>query len=171
MKNRQHDNVMNLLMLLSRSKMTNRIVALHSRSKRNDAVEKNGTLLCFAGCVGSSITSELLTKHLGSKCYPALLLLILPILQSWTSFLNIVALPCYVSRTFSIQSGLLAPVYSFVIDNIQGIFLWRSFLLMLGASMTLFFQMKQQVLVRRTCRKEMIVGQSTLVHLRHSDRV
>ncbi|KAK9216096.1 hypothetical protein WN944_008103 [Citrus x changshan-huyou] len=54
--------------------MTNRIVALHSRSKRNDAVEKNGTLLCFAGCVGSSITSELLTKHLGSKCYPALLL-------------------------------------------------------------------------------------------------
>ncbi|KAH9756807.1 cytochrom C asm domain-containing protein [Citrus sinensis] len=231
-------------MLLSRSKMTNRIVALHSRSKRNDAVEKNGTLLCFAGCVGSSITSELLTKHLGSKCYPALLLrinesplmllqwclltfsslwtgvlkpiriwiltcwwfltigilpgswwhelgrggwclvvsgslrkcffyasVILPILQSWTSFLNIVALPCFVSRTFSIQSGLLAPVYSFVIDNIQGIFLWRSFLLMLGASMTLFFQMKQQVLVRRTCRKEMVVGQSTLVHLRHSDRV
>ncbi|ESR47341.1 cytochrome C assembly protein [Citrus sinensis] len=96
---------------------------------------------------------------------------ILPILQSWTSFLNIVALPCYVSRTFSIQSGLLAPVYSFVIDNIQGIFLWRSFLLMLRVSMTLFFQTKQQVLVRRTCRKEMIVGQSTLVHLRHSDRV
>lgn len=74
MKDRQHDNVMNLLMLLSRSKMTNRIVALHSQSKRNDAVEKNGTLLCFAGCVGSSITSELLTKHVGSKCYPALLL-------------------------------------------------------------------------------------------------
>lgn len=68
-KDGQHDNVMNLLMLLSRSKMTNRILALHSQSKRNDAVEKNGTLLCFAGCVGSSITSELLTKHVLLYCY------------------------------------------------------------------------------------------------------
>ncbi|KAK8485795.1 hypothetical protein V6N11_034322 [Hibiscus sabdariffa] len=44
---------------------------------RKDAAEKNGTLLCFAGCVGSCITSELFTlkfKHVGAKCYPALLL-------------------------------------------------------------------------------------------------
>ncbi|PIA41073.1 hypothetical protein AQUCO_02300104v1 [Aquilegia coerulea] len=52
---------------LCRSKMMNGI----------DAAEKNGTLLRSAGCVGSRITSELLTlkfKHVGAKCYPALLL-------------------------------------------------------------------------------------------------
>ncbi|XP_065874807.1 LOW QUALITY PROTEIN: cytochrome c biogenesis CcmF N-terminal-like mitochondrial protein 2 [Euphorbia lathyris] len=38
---------------------------------------------------------------------------ILPLLHSWTSFLNIVTLPCCVSGTFSIRSGLLAPVHSF----------------------------------------------------------
>ncbi|KAL5746702.1 hypothetical protein ACOSQ2_023999 [Xanthoceras sorbifolium] len=44
---------------------------------RKDAAEKNGTLLRSAGCVGSRITSELLTlkfKHVDAKCYPALLL-------------------------------------------------------------------------------------------------
>ncbi|GAB2236483.1 hypothetical protein Droror1_Dr00028127 [Drosera rotundifolia] len=62
---------------LCRSKMMNGIVALHSPPMRKDAAEKNGTLLCSAGCVGSRITSELFTlkfQHVGAKCYPALLL-------------------------------------------------------------------------------------------------
>ncbi|RWR98145.1 cytochrome c maturation protein CcmFN mitochondrion [Cinnamomum micranthum f. kanehirae] len=44
---------------------------------RKDAAEKNGTLLRSTGCVESRITSELFTlkfKHVGAKCYPALLL-------------------------------------------------------------------------------------------------
>jgi hypothetical protein len=55
----------------------NGIVALHSPPIRKDALEKNGTLFCSAGCVGSRITSELFTlkfKDVGAKCYPALLL-------------------------------------------------------------------------------------------------
>ncbi|KAL8101444.1 hypothetical protein AgCh_033368 [Apium graveolens] len=62
---------------LCRSKMMNGIVALHSPPMRKDAAEKNGTLFRSAGCVGSRITSELFTlkfKHVGTKCYPALLL-------------------------------------------------------------------------------------------------
>jgi cytochrome c assembly protein len=95
---------------------------------------------------------------------------ILPLLHSWTSFLNIVTLPCCVSGTFSIRSGLLAPVHSFATDDTRGIFLWRLFLLMTGISMILFSQMKQQASVRRTYKKEMVVARSTLVHLRHSAR-
>lgn len=280
---------------LCRSKMMNGIVALHSPPMRKDAAEKNGTLLCSAGCVGSRITSELFTlkfKHVGAKCYPALLLrsnrsqlmllrrrffafsslcwtgalvdtgreqakrvvrngkkdtttsplcwtagantvvsdqdqepiriwiltcwwfltvgilpgswwayhelgrggwwfrdpvenasfmprvlatarihsVILPLLHSWTSFLNIVTFPCCVLGTFSIRSGLLAPVHSFATDDTRGIFLWRFFLLMTGISMILFSQMKQQASVRRTYKKEMVVARSTLVHLRHSAR-
>ncbi|KAH0446538.1 hypothetical protein IEQ34_024622 [Dendrobium chrysotoxum] len=60
---------------LCRSKMMNRIVALHSPPMLQDAAEKNGTLLRSAGCVGSHhIRSSLLTrsfKHFGA---PALLL-------------------------------------------------------------------------------------------------
>ncbi|KAK8574539.1 hypothetical protein V6N12_062229 [Hibiscus sabdariffa] len=44
---------------LCRSKMMNGIVALHSSPMRKDAAEKNGTLLCSAGCVGSRITRML----------------------------------------------------------------------------------------------------------------
>ena len=95
---------------------------------------------------------------------------ILPLLHSWTSFLNIVTLPCCVSGTFSIRSGLLAPVHSFATDDTRGIFLWRFFLLMTGISMILFSQMKQQASARRTYKKEMVVARSTLVHLRHSAR-
>ena len=95
---------------------------------------------------------------------------IIPLLHSWTSFLNIVTLPCCVSGTFSIRSGLLAPVHSFATDDTRGIFLWRFFLLMTGISMILFSQMKQQASVRRTYKKEMVVARSTLVHLRHSAR-
>jgi hypothetical protein len=281
---------------LCRSKMMNGIVALHSPPMIQDAAEKNGTLLRSAGCVGSRITSELFTlkfKHVGAKCYPALLLrsnrsllmllrrrffafsslwlwtgalvdtgreqafrvvrngkkdtttsplcwtagantvvsdqdqepiriwiltcrwfltvgilpgswwahhelgrggwwfrdpvenasfmprvlatarihsVIIPLLHSWTSFLNIVTLPCCVSGTSSIRSGLLAPVHSFATDDTRGIFLWRFFLLMTGISMILFSQMKLQASVRRTYKKEMVVARSTLVHLRHSAR-
>ena len=279
---------------LCRSKMMNGIVALHSPPMRKDAAEKNGTLLRSAGCVGSRITSELFTlkfKHVGAKCYPALLLrsnrsllmllrrrffafsslwtgalmdtgreqakrvvrngkkdtttsplcwtagantvvsnqdqepirililtcrwfltagispgswwahhelgrggwwfrdpvenasfmprvlatarihsVILPLLNSWTSLLNIVTLPCCVSGISSIRSGLLAPVHSSATDDTRGIFLWRFFLLMTGISMILFSQMKQQASVRRTYKKEKVVARSTLVHLRHSAR-
>nr|QPK67036.1 cytochrome c biogenesis Fn [Erodium foetidum] len=280
---------------LCRSKMMNGIVALHSPPMRKDAAEKNGTLLRSAGCVGSRITSELLTlkfKDVSAKCYPALLLrrnrsllmllrrrffafsslwtgalvdtrreqakrlvrngkkdsptsllcwtaganavvydqdqepiriwiltcrcfltvgilpgswwayhelgrggwwfrdpvenasfmprilatarihsVILPLLNSWTYFLNIVTLPCCVLGTFSIRSGLLAPVHSFATDDTRGLFLWRFFLIMTGISILLFYQMKQQASVRRTYKKEMVAARSTLVHLRHSARV
>jgi cytochrome c biogenesis factor len=75
---------------------------------------------------------------------------ILPLLHSWTSFLNIVTLPCCVSGTSSIRSGLLAPVHNFATDETRGIFLWWFFLLMTGISMMIFSQMKQQASVRRT---------------------
>nr|AUD39204.1 cytochrome c maturase subunit Fn [Boholia sp. Bicknell 1561A] len=279
---------------LCRSKMMNRIVALHSPPMRKDAAEKNGTLFRSVGCLGSRITSKLFTlklKHVGAKCYPALLLrsnrsllmllrrrffafsslwtgalvdtgreqakrvvrngkkdtttsllcwtagpntvvsdqdqepiriwiltcrwfltvgilpgswwayhelgwggwwfrdpvenasfmprvlatarihsVILPLLHSFTSFLNIMTFPCCVLGTFSIRSGLLAPVHSFATDDTRGIFLWRFFLLMTGISMILFSQMKQQASARRTYKKEMVVARSTLVHLRHSAR-
>jgi hypothetical protein len=93
---------------------------------------------------------------------------ILPLLHSWTSLLNIVTLPCCVLGTFSIRSGLLAPVHSSATDDTRGRFLWWFFLLITGISMILFPQMKQQASVRRTHKKEMVVARSTLVHLRHS---
>lgn len=95
---------------------------------------------------------------------------ILPLLHSWTSLLNILTLPCCVSGTSSIRSGLLAPVHSSATDDTRGRFLWRFFLLITGISMNLFYQMKQQASVRRTYKKEMVVARSTLVHLRHSAR-
>ncbi|CAM0948240.1 unnamed protein product [Alopecurus aequalis] len=95
---------------------------------------------------------------------------ILPLLHSWTSLLNILTLPCCVSGTFSIRSGLLAPVHSSATDDTRGRFLLRFFLLITGISMTLFYQMKQEASVRRTYKKEMVVARSTLVHLRHSAR-
>nr|UTS76169.1 cytochrome c biogenesis FN [Cuscuta vandevenderi] len=93
---------------------------------------------------------------------------ILPLLHSWTSFLNIVTFPCCVLGTFSIRSGLLAPVHSFATDDTRGIFLWRFFLLMTGISMILFSQMKQQASVLRTYKREMVVARSTLVHSAHA---
>ena len=95
---------------------------------------------------------------------------ILPLLHSWTSLLNILTLPCCVLGTFSIRSGLLAPVHSSATDDTRGRFLWRFFLLITGISMTLFYQMKQEASVRITYKKEMVVARSTLVHLRHSAR-
>ncbi|KAJ0533297.1 putative cytochrome c-type biogenesis protein [Helianthus annuus] len=78
---------------------------------------------------------------------------ILPLLHSWTSFMNIVTFPCYVSGTFSIRSGLLAPMHNFATDDTRGIFLWWFFLLMTGISMIIFSQMKQQASVHRTYKK------------------
>nr|ULQ69253.1 cytochrome c biogenesis protein ccmFN [Ecdeiocolea monostachya] len=95
---------------------------------------------------------------------------ILPLLHSWTSLLHILTLPCCVSGTFSIRSGLLAPVHSSATDDTRGRFLWRFFLLITGISMILFHQMKQEASVLRTYKKEMVVARSTLVHLRHSAR-
>ncbi|MCR2848081.1 cytochrome c biogenesis protein CcsA, partial [Weizmannia coagulans] len=80
-----------------------------------------------------------------------------PLLYSWTSLLNIVTLPCCVSGTSSIRSGLLAPVHSFATDDTRGIFLWRFFLLMTGISLILLSQMKQEASVRITYKKEMVV--------------
>ncbi|KAL2930530.1 putative cytochrome c biosynthesis protein [Bienertia sinuspersici] len=56
---------------LCRPKMMNGIVALHSPPIRKDVVEKNGTLLCSAGCVGSRITSELFTLKFKHQKKPA----------------------------------------------------------------------------------------------------
>lgn len=90
-----------------------------------------------------------------------------PPLYSWTSLLNIVTLPCCVSGTSYIRSGLLAPVHSFATDDTRGIFLWRFFLLMTGISLILLFQMKLQASGRITYKKEMVVVRR---HLRHSAR-
>lgn len=95
---------------------------------------------------------------------------ILPLLHSWTSLLNILTLLCCVLGTSSIRSGLLAPVHSSATDDTRGKFLWWFFLLITGISILLFSQMKQQASVRRTYKKEMVVARSTLVHLRHSAR-
>lgn len=85
---------------------------------------------------------------------------ILPLLHSWTSLLNIVTLPCCVSGTSSVRSGLLAPVHSSATDDTRGRFLWRFFLLITGISLLLFSQMKQQASGRRTHKKEMVVTRS-----------
>lgn len=268
------------------SKMMNGIVALHSPPMLKDALEKNGTLLRSAGCVGSHIISSLLTRsfkhfvggapapllrrnrsllmqlrfgfsslwtgalmdtgrelakrvvHNGRNQYvttswtlgantvvsdqdqepihiwiltcrlfltvgispgswwahhelgrggwwfrdpvenasfmPRVLAtacihsVILPLLHSFTSLLNILTLPCCVLGTSSIRSGLLAPVHSSATDDTRGIFLWRFFLFITGISMNLFYQMKQQASVHITHKKEMVVARSTLVHLLHS---
>ncbi|KAG2481670.1 hypothetical protein PVAP13_J000447 [Panicum virgatum] len=61
---------------LCRSKMMNRIVALHSPPMRKDAAEKNGTLLRSAGCVGSHIhiRSSLFTRSFKTFLWAARLL-------------------------------------------------------------------------------------------------
>ncbi|XP_047976589.1 LOW QUALITY PROTEIN: cytochrome c biogenesis CcmF N-terminal-like mitochondrial protein 2 [Salvia hispanica] len=116
---------------------------------------------------GSRRNASFMPRVLATACIHSV---ILPLLHSCTSFLNIVTFPCCVSGTFSIRSGLLAPVHSFATDDTRGIFLWPFFLLMTGISMILFSQMKQQASVHRTYKREMVVARSTLVHLRHSTR-
>ncbi|CAN6454087.1 unnamed protein product [Victoria cruziana] len=60
---------------------------------------------------------------------------ILPLLHSWM-LLNIVTLPCCVSRTSSVWS--LAPIHNFATDETRGRFLWQFFLLITGISLILF---------------------------------
>ncbi|CAN6462401.1 unnamed protein product [Victoria cruziana] len=102
--------------------------------------------------VASSMPRVLATARIHS--------VILPLLHSWTSLLNIVTLPCCVSRTSSVRSGLLAPVHSSATDDTRGIFLWWFFLLITGISLFLFSQMKQQAASCRTHKKEMVVTRS-----------
>ncbi len=49
---------------------------------------------------------------------------ILPKLNYWTFFLNMVTSLCCVLGFFFVRSGLLASVHSFAIDSTRGIFLW-----------------------------------------------
>nr|BDZ75705.1 cytochrome c biogenesis factor N [Fissidens protonematicola] len=69
---------------------------------------------------------------------------ILPKLNYWTLFLNMVTFLCRVLGTFFVRSGLLASVHSFATDYTRGIFLWFFFLLITSISLMFFFQMKQQ---------------------------
>jgi ABC-type transport system involved in cytochrome c biogenesis permease subunit len=69
---------------------------------------------------------------------------ILPKLNYWTLFLNMVTFLCRVLGTFFVRSGLLASVHSLATDSTRGIFLWFFFLLITSISLMFFFQMKQQ---------------------------
>nr|AZS52481.1 cytochrome c biogenesis FN [Balanophora laxiflora]UPI49001.1 cytochrome c biogenesis FN [Balanophora laxiflora] len=82
---------------------------------------------------------------------------IIPLLNSWTSRMNLVTFLCCILGTFLIRSGLLASVHSFATDTL-GIFLWWFFLIMTGISIILFSQMKQQASVHITYKKEMILA-------------
>ena len=69
---------------------------------------------------------------------------ILPKLNYWTLFLNMVTFLCCVLGTFFVRSGSLASVHSFATDSTRGIFLWCFFLLITSISLIFFFSMKQQ---------------------------
>ncbi|PHT74825.1 putative cytochrome c biosynthesis protein [Capsicum annuum] len=55
----------------------------------------------------------------------------------------------------------------FATDDTRGIFLWQFFLLMTDISMILFSQMKQQALVRRAYKKEMVMARVLLEWVIH----
>lgn len=69
---------------------------------------------------------------------------ILPKLNYWTLFPNMVTFLRRVLGTFFVRPGLLAPVHSSATDSTRGIFLWCFFLIITSISLILFFQMKQQ---------------------------
>nr|YP_009675909.1 cytochrome c biogenesis factor N [Riccia fluitans]QDE12677.1 cytochrome c biogenesis factor N [Riccia fluitans]WKW95166.1 cytochrome c biogenesis factor N [Riccia fluitans] len=69
---------------------------------------------------------------------------ILPKLNDWTLFLNMVTFLCCILGTFFVRSGLLASVHSFATDSTRGIFLWCFLLLITSISFIFFFKMKQQ---------------------------
>nr|YP_003276020.1 cytochrome c biogenesis factor N [Pleurozia purpurea]ACR19404.1 cytochrome c biogenesis factor N [Pleurozia purpurea]QIA60765.1 cytochrome c biogenesis factor N [Pleurozia purpurea] len=69
---------------------------------------------------------------------------ILPKLNDWTLFLNMVTFLCCISGTFFVRSGLLASVHSFATDSTRGIFLWCFFSIITSISLIYFFRMKQQ---------------------------
>nr|YP_009545085.1 cytochrome c biogenesis factor N [Gymnomitrion concinnatum]AZB86814.1 cytochrome c biogenesis factor N [Gymnomitrion concinnatum] len=69
---------------------------------------------------------------------------ILPKLNDWTLFLNMVTFLCRISGTFFVRSGLLASVHSFATDSTRGIFLWCFFSIITSISFISLFRMKQQ---------------------------
>nr|YP_010881108.1 cytochrome c biogenesis factor N [Moerckia flotoviana]WIA66610.1 cytochrome c biogenesis factor N [Moerckia flotoviana] len=69
---------------------------------------------------------------------------ILPKLNDWTLFLNMVTFLCCISGTLSARPGLLAPVHSFATDSTRGIFLWCFSSIITSISFISFFRMKQQ---------------------------
>ena len=69
---------------------------------------------------------------------------ILPKLNDWTLFLNMVTFLCCISGTFFVRSGLLTSVHSFATDSTRGIFLWCFFSIITSISFISFFRMKQQ---------------------------
>jgi cytochrome c biogenesis factor len=69
---------------------------------------------------------------------------ILPKLNDWTLFLNMVTFLCCILGTFFVRSGLLASVHSFATDSTRGIFLWCFFSTITSISFISFFGMKQQ---------------------------
>nr|AJP33501.1 cytochrome c biogenesis FN [Gnetum gnemon]QJH91904.1 cytochrome c maturation subunit FN [Gnetum gnemon] len=74
---------------------------------------------------------------------------IIPKAYFLTLFLNIVTFLCCVLGTYSVRSGLLAPVHSPATDYTRGItLLWRFFLIITSISMILLSQMKQRTLAR-----------------------
>jgi cytochrome c biogenesis factor len=70
---------------------------------------------------------------------------ILPKLNDWTLFLNMVTFLCCILGTFFVRSGLLASVHSFATDSTRGIFLWCFFSIITIISFISFFRMKQQL--------------------------
>nr|WNR49287.1 cytochrome c biogenesis FN [Acorus tatarinowii] len=68
----------------------------------------------------------------------------LPKLNSWTLFLNILTFLSCVLGTFAIRSGLLAPVHSFATDETRGRLLWQFFILITGISIFLLSQTKKR---------------------------
>jgi len=68
---------------------------------------------------------------------------IIPKLNFWTSFLNMVTSPCCVLGTFFVRPGLLASVHSPATDSTRGIFLWCFFQKITSISLILFPQTKR----------------------------
>uniref|UniRef100_UPI0030FE3571 cytochrome c biogenesis factor N n=1 Tax=Cyathodium cavernarum TaxID=351593 RepID=UPI0030FE3571 len=69
---------------------------------------------------------------------------ILPKLNDWTLFPNMVTLLRCISGTFFVRPGLLASVHSPATDSTRGIFLWCFFFLITSISSIFLFKMKQQ---------------------------
>nr|WIA66445.1 cytochrome c biogenesis factor N [Apopellia endiviifolia]WIA66486.1 cytochrome c biogenesis factor N [Apopellia endiviifolia]WIA66527.1 cytochrome c biogenesis factor N [Apopellia endiviifolia]WIA66568.1 cytochrome c biogenesis factor N [Apopellia endiviifolia] len=86
---------------------------------------------------------------------------ILPKLNDWTSFLNMVTFLCCISGTFSVRSGLLASVHSFATDSTRGIFLWCFSSITTSISFISFF-ISQDEVDQKTCEPDSIVERSSL---------
>nr|WIA66815.1 cytochrome c biogenesis factor N [Pellia epiphylla] len=85
---------------------------------------------------------------------------ILPKLNDWTSFLNMVTFLCCISGTFSVRSGLLASVHSFATDSTRGIFLWCFLSIITSISFLSFFGLIEALSNRLSGKED---------NLQHSD--